>query len=150
MGILGYAQNASRRPYTLNYMLADHVDAGAQMPDDLWARSGCGPDDMKAAQLYDGFSPTVLYWLEALRFCDKGDALDFIQDGRIERSGTLPVNTFGGSLSEGRLHGMGHIIEAVKQLQGRAGPRQLADPTRIVVTTGSPLLRGAGLVLGTL
>lgn len=145
--VAGAAQNTTPRRAGLHYMLDDPVEAGRRTADRLWEAAMLGPADMDMAQLYDGFGPTVLYWLEALGFCGRGEALDFIQDGRIARSGALPVNTFGGSLSEGRLHGIGHLVEAVRQLQGEAGERQLAAASSAVVTTGSPLLRGAGLVL---
>ena len=99
-----------------------------------------------AAQLYDGFSPSTYYWLEAAGFCGQGEAHSFIQDGRIELTGELPVNTFGGSLSEGRLHGMGHLAEAALQVTGRAGQRQIADCGAACAIDGSPLLRGSGVV----
>ncbi len=92
--------------------------------------SGLGPKDMDAAQLYDGFSPSTYYWLEAAGFCPQGEAHAFIQDGRIALDGELPVNTFGGSLSEGRLHGMGHLAEAALQVTGRAGERQIPGAKR--------------------
>lgn len=57
------------------------------------------------------------------------------------------MNTFGGSLSEGRLHGMGHLIEAARQVTGRAGPRQVPGAHTAVALDGSPLLRNSGLVL---
>jgi len=59
----------------------------------LWATSGLGPDDMQAAILYDHFTPYVLYQLEELGFCAKGEAKDFVADGRIELGGALPINT---------------------------------------------------------
>jgi acetyl-CoA acetyltransferase len=102
----------------------------------LWQRSGLGPRDMAGAMLYDGFSPNVYFWLEGLGFCGRGEAYEWIQDGRIELSGELPINTFGGNLSEGRLHGMGHWVEAALQVQGRAAKRQIAGVTHVLVTTG--------------
>ena len=75
------------------------------------------------AQIYDGFSASVIYGLESYGFCKEGEALDFIQDGRIELDGELPLNTFGGSLGTGRIHGLWHIIEGA--LAG-IGPRRLA------------------------
>ena len=120
---------------------------GKPLADQLWRDSGLGPADMAAAQTYDGFAPSTWYWLEAAGFCGRGEAHAFIQDGRIALDGALPVNTFGGSLSQGRLHGMGHIAEAVLQLSGRAGERQLGDPGAIAVFDGSPMLRGSGMVL---
>ena len=139
-------QAVSRRP-ALRYVLDDHMGSGRPLAEQLWDDSGFGPADMDAAQVYDGFSPSALYWLEAAGFCGPGEALDFIQDGRIERTGELPVNTFGGSLSQGRLHGMGHIAEAALQVTGRAGPRQLRKAEAVCVFDGSPMLRGGGMVI---
>jgi acetyl-CoA acetyltransferase len=112
----------------------------------MWRRAGLGPEDVDVAQLYDGFSPSTYYWLEAAGFCPEGEAARFVQDGRIALGGELPVNTFGGSLSEGRLHGMGHIAEAVRQVTGRAGPRQVGGAEVAIALDGSPLMRGSGVV----
>lgn len=147
--VAAYAQQTARRaplPQPL-YMLDDHVALGRSTTDALWSRAGLGPSDVDVAQLYDGFAPSVYYWLEAAGFCGEGEAHHFVGDGRIARDGALPVNTFGGSLSEGRLHGMGHLIEAARQVSGRAGPRQVVDAHTAVALDGSPLLRNAGLVL---
>lgn len=140
------ALSTARMPPMVSYALHDHIDAGGPLAERLWAQAGLGPGEMDAAQLYDGFAPSAMYWLEAAGFCPPGQALDFIQDGRIAIDGQLPVNTFGGSLSQGRLHGMGHIAEAVLQLRGQAGARQVADAQAIAVFDGSPMLRGGGMV----
>ena len=66
-------------------------------------------------------------WLDGLGFCREGEAPYFIQDGRIARGGELPLNTGGGNLGEGRLHGAPHISEAILQAAGRAGERQMPD-----------------------
>ena len=66
--------------------------------------------------LYEGFAPDIYWWLEGLGFCPVGTAWQWIQDGRIGLGGELPVNTFGGSCSGGRLHGISHWVEAVKQV----------------------------------
>ncbi|MBI3301857.1 MAG: hypothetical protein HYZ72_07235, partial [Deltaproteobacteria bacterium] len=105
--IAGYGQNTSRRRTLFHYALDDYMACGGSLASKLWSSSGLGPQDMDAAELYDGFSPSTLYWLEAAGFCPQGEAYAFIQEGRIALEGELPVNTFGGSLSEGRLHGMG-------------------------------------------
>jgi acetyl-CoA acetyltransferase len=102
---------------------------------------------MDAAQLYDGFNPSTLYWLEAAGFCAPGEGGSFVLDGRIALEGELPVNTFGGSLSEGRMHGMGHIAEAVRQVTGRAEQRQIRDASAACAIDGSPMLRGSGIVV---
>jgi acetyl-CoA acetyltransferase len=112
----------------------------------LWETSGLRPEDIDGAMLYDGFAPDIYFWLEGLGFCKEGEAFAFVQDGRIERDGQLPLNTFGGNLSEGRLHGIGHWIEAALQVQGRAGERQIKDAENIVVATGM-LNNGSGAVL---
>jgi acetyl-CoA acetyltransferase len=145
--IAGYGQNTSRRRTLFHYALDDYVACGQSLANKLWASSGLEPKDMAAAELYDGFSPSTLYWLEAAGFCKEGEAYQFIQDGRIALEGELPVNTFGGSLSEGRLHGMGHIAEAVFQVTGRAEKRQIPNAAAACAIDGSPMLRGSGLVL---
>lgn len=130
------------------YTLMDHMECGAGTAGLLWQRSGRGATDVDVAQLYDGFSPSTYYWLEAAGLCPEGDASRFVQDGRIALTGELPVNTFGGSLSEGRLHGMGHLIEAARQVTGNAGPRQVPDAAVALALDGSPMLRNSGLLLG--
>jgi acetyl-CoA acetyltransferase len=139
-------QVSARRPALISYVLDDYMACGAGLANQLWRDSGLGPGDMRAAQLYDGFSPSTYYWLEAAGFCPQGEAHAFIQDGRISLEGELPLNTFGGSLSEGRLHGMGHLAEAALQVTGRAGARQVPDCHASCAIDGSPLLRGSGIV----
>ena len=85
-----------------------------------------GPTDIDLALLYDGFSFNCLSWLEALGFCGEGEAKDFLDGGKnIALDGVLPLNTHGGQLSSGRLHGFGFVHEAVTQLRGDAGERQV-------------------------
>jgi acetyl-CoA acetyltransferase len=145
--IAACAQNtAAGRRANISYILDDYMACGATLAGQLWRDSGLGPEDMRAAQLYDGFSPSTYYWLEAAGFCPQGEAHSFIQGGRIAIEGELPVNTFGGSLSEGRLHGMGHLAEAALQVTGRAGQRQVPGCDTCCAIDGSPLLRGSGIV----
>lgn len=105
----------------------------------MWSRTDLRPRDIDVAQVYDGFSILTVHWLEALGFCGRGEAGDFLGDGsRIALDGELPMNTGGGQLSAGRLHGFGHIHEACVQLWGRGGARQVAgDPRVSVVCNGS-------------
>lgn len=102
---------------------------------------------VQVAQLYDGYSPLVYHWLEELGFCGRGEAHAFIQDGRIEPGGALPLNTFGGALSEGRLQGMGHLREAALQVMHRAGPRQVPGADHAIVTVGGPNLFSWAVIL---
>jgi len=97
-------------------------DAGASM----WERTELTPADVDTAQLYDGFSILSIVWLEALGFCGRGESGAFIEGGaNIARDGLLPLNTAGGQLSGGRLHGFGLIHEACVQLRGEGGERQV-------------------------
>ncbi|MGD9945478.1 MAG: hypothetical protein AB7F71_05390 [Burkholderiaceae bacterium] len=145
--LAGFAMNAQARPPVLHYTQIDPHEAGRRTSEALWRSAGMGPRDMSAAMLYDGFAPSAIYWLESAGFCGTGEALDFIQDGRIAIDGELPVNTFGGSLSQGRLHGMGHVAEAALQVTGRAQARQVAQAEAVCVFSGSPMFRGSGIVL---
>ncbi|TFH23040.1 MAG: thiolase family protein, partial [Myxococcales bacterium] len=80
----------------------------------LWERTDLKPGDVEVAELYDGFSFIAMAWLEALGFCAKGESGAFIEGGeRIALDGELPLNTHGGQLSAGRLHGYGFLHEAV-------------------------------------
>lgn len=105
----------------------------------MWNRTDLRPADVSTAQLYDGFSIIAVLWLEALGFCGTGEAGGFLQGGhRISRDGELPMNTDGGQLSGGRLHGFGLIHEAVLQLRGTAGERQLPrQPEVAAVSNGA-------------
>jgi acetyl-CoA acetyltransferase len=95
----------------------------------LWNRTELTPADVDVAELYDGFSFITLCWLEALGFCGKGESGSFIDGGQnIARDGLIPLNTHGGQLSSGRLHGYGFIHEACAQLWGEAGERQVVRP----------------------
>jgi acetyl-CoA acetyltransferase len=103
-------------------------DAGAH----LWTRTDLKPKDVRFAQLYDGFSFLALSWIEALGLCPVGEGGRFLEGGsRIAREGELPINTHGGQLSGGRLHGYGYLHEAVVQLRGEGGVRQIAGDPRV-------------------
>jgi acetyl-CoA acetyltransferase len=143
--IAGAAQNAPRRTVDLHPALGDEYARGHAVADRLWKNAGESPSTTSVAQLYDGFAPTVFYWLEALGFCERGQAGRWYS--AAERS--VSVNTFGGSLGAGRLHGIGHVMEAAVQVSGRAGDRQLSDCRSSVVTIGSPLTNGGALALRT-
>jgi acetyl-CoA acetyltransferase len=95
------------------------------LAEPLWRSAGLRPADVDIAQLYDCFSSVVLFALEGLGFAERGGAGDLVRSGVTRPGGSLPVNTNGGLLNEGYLHGMNTVAEAVFQLQGRAGPRQV-------------------------
>jgi len=103
----------------------------------LWSRTSLQPSDIDLALVYDGFTFNAISWIEALGFCGIGEAQDWIDEGRrIALDGDLPVNPHGGQLSEGRTHGYGFIYEAVTQLRGDAGERQVPEAQTAVVTSG--------------
>jgi acetyl-CoA acetyltransferase len=96
-----------------------------------------GREDIDVCQIYDGFSSMMFEWLERLGWCAPYSGWRFIRDGHAERDGRLPINTFGGSLGEGRLHGVGHVREAILQVSGRAGERQLKRADNCLVQVGT-------------
>lgn len=120
-------------------------DAGAM----LWSRTDLRPGDVQVAELYDGFSFLALAWLEALGFCGRGESGAFVAGGqRIARDGELPLNTHGGQLSGGRLHGYGFLHEAAVQLRGEGGARQVPGAPRVaVVAAGGGPLAGCMLLV---
>jgi acetyl-CoA acetyltransferase len=118
-----------------------------EVADRLWAMSGVGPKDMDVALIYDHFSPAVLMQLEDFGFCQRGEGGPFVESGAIRYgTGSIPVNTHGGQLSEGYIIGMTQIYEAVEQLRGTA-INQVADAEFALATGGPGSLPVSGLVL---
>lgn len=104
--------------------------------DSIFERSGVARADIQLCQLYDGYSPMIYEWLERLGWCEEYTAWKFVADGGTAPGGALPVNTFGGALGEGRLHGMGHLREAIVQVMGTGGPRQVVGARNCLVQVG--------------
>ena len=138
-----------------------HVTIGA-MADVAWltsaeqagrrafAMAGMAPGDIEVAEIYDSFTITVLMSLEALGFCGRGEAGPFLADGRSRPGGSFPMNTNGGGLSYAHpgMYGIFLVIEAVRQLRGEAGARQVADArTALAHGTGGTLSSGATCIL---
>jgi hypothetical protein len=114
------------------------VEAAAQM----WSRTDLTPRDLDVAELYDGFTFLTIAWLEALGVCGDGEAGPFVEGAsRIAPDGELPLNTYGGQLSAGRMHGYWVLHEACLQLRGQAGERQLRrrPETAVVAAGGGPI-----------
>jgi len=114
----------------------------------LYRRAGLGPADIDVAQLYDCFSITVLLQLEDWGFCKKGEGGPFAESGAIDLGGSIPINTGGGHLSEGYIHGMNHIVEGVRQVRGTSSNQVPCAETCLVTSTALPpgsalILRGA-------
>ena len=117
--------------------------AAAQMAPRLFAAAGVKPSEIDVLELYDAFTPLVLLQLEDYGFCSKGEAAELVASGCTGPGGTLPVNTHGGHLSEGYVHGLNHVAEAVTQLRWDAGLRQVPKAA-VALCTGQP-----GYVAGT-
>ena len=111
----------------------------------LWQRTDLKPSDMDLANIYDGFSIQPIIWLEALGFCAPGEGGEYIaQPGQITLDGVCPMNTGGGQLSGGRLHGFGLLRESCLQLWGEADGRQVkGDPELALTSVGGGALAGA-------
>jgi len=122
--------------------------AAYETGEDLWRHTDYKPKDVDTVQLYDGFAFLPITWIEGLGFCAKGEGHRFIEGGhRIARDGELPMNTHGGQLGAGRLHGFGFAHEAVTQLRKKAGARQIpGDPTVAVATSGGGPMAAALLL----
>jgi len=100
----------------------------------LWSAASVTPADVDVAELYDGFTHITISWIEALGFCGIGEFGDWADGGRrIGPGGGLPLNTHGGQLAEGRLHGLGFLTEATLQLRGQCDGRQVPGAAVAVV-----------------
>jgi acetyl-CoA acetyltransferase len=119
------------------------ADAAAQM----WSRTDLRPGDIDVAELYDGFTFLTFAWLEALGLCGDGEAGPFVEGGqRIALDGDLPLNTYGGQLSAGRMHGYWFLHEAITQLRGAAGARQVPGAEVAAVAVGGGPIAGCMLL----
>jgi len=130
----------------------------AQLPDletfgmgaagqDAFACAGYGPQDMQVALLHDAFSVSVLITLEALGFCAAGQGGRYMRAGHASMGGRCPINPHGGLLSQAHIGGMLHITEAVHQLRGRAGRRQVSDAQRAVVSGNGGVFSVCGVMI---
>jgi acetyl-CoA acetyltransferase len=122
--------------------------------DALWQKSDLGLRDFSLFFAYDGFTVITLNWIENAGRCAKGEAGDFLRQhwdsdaGVVRIDGRIPMNTHGGNLSEGATQGAGHMREAVVQLRGEAGERQVeGSPSSAVLLLGGMYMNAIGTVL---
>ena len=116
--------------------------ASSEAAAEMWSRTELRPSDVDVAEIYDGFTFLTFAWLEALGFCADGEAGPFVEAAtRIALDGELPLNTYGGQLSAGRMHGYWLLHEACLQLRGQAGDRQVAQRPEVAVAAagGGPI-----------
>ena len=147
--VLGYGERTTNTSFTV---VDDLTAVGAiGSGRDAFARAGITPADVDVLQVYDSFTITAALSIEALGFCGRGEVLDFIADGTIRPGGALPLNTSGGGLSychPGQF-GILLLVEAVRQLRGESGDRQVAGArTAVAHGTGGILSTHATVVLG--
>lgn len=121
-------------------------------PTDYWQRAmveagrrsyelaGAGPSDMRGLMIYDNFTPTVLFSLEGFGYCKTGEAGPWVEQGHLALEGRYPTNTSGGHLSESYMQGWNLHIEAVRQIRGQAGERQIADAGLIHYMAAAPIV----------
>jgi acetyl-CoA acetyltransferase len=117
-----------------------------------YAMAGLAPSDIDAVELYDAFTINTILFLEDLGFCRKGEGGAFVSGGRIGPGGSLPVNTNGGGLSycHPGMYGLFLLIEAVRQLRGECGARQVKDcEVALAHGNGGVLSSQATVILGT-
>ncbi|MHB8669030.1 MAG: acetyl-CoA acetyltransferase [Acidimicrobiales bacterium] len=115
-------------------------------------RAGVTPADIDVCELYDAFTPMVLLTLEGLGFAEKGGGGPFVEDGKLRVGGALPTNTDGGGLSccHPGMRGMFLLVEAVRQLRGECGPRQVQDAELACVNgTGGWFSSASTIILAT-
>ena len=121
--------------------------ASVEAAREMWERTDLRPGDVDLAQLYDGFTYLTFAWLEALGFCGDGESGPFVEGAtRIALDGELPLNTYGGQLSAGRMHGNWVLHEACVQLRGEAGERQVQKHDVAVVSNGGGPIAGCMLL----
>lgn len=147
--VLGYGERTTNASMTAapDLTTTGAVEAGRE----AFARAGLAPTDIDVVQVYDSFTITVALTLEALGFCGRGEALDFIADGRTRPGGGFPLNTTGGGLSycHPGQYGVLLLVEAVRQLRGESGQRQVTGARHALAHgTGGILSTHATVILG--
>ncbi len=126
--------------FTAQYLSDNfYYDSLSSMAPDLFGAAGIERSDIDFAQIYDNFTPTVLFSLEGLGFCGKGESGSWVTPERISLTGELPLNTSGGHTSESYMQGWAMHVEAVRQLRGECGDRQVPNAEFGLYSCTSPV-----------
>jgi acetyl-CoA acetyltransferase len=148
--VKGAVQGTHPMPQGALYSLVARPDLtetpASHVASTLYRRAGVGPADIDVAELYDCFTITALLQIEDYGFCAKGEAGPFVEAGHTAPGGSLPVNTAGGNLSEGYLHGVNHVIEGVRQMRGTAVNQ--VDGAEVCLVTGGVPTPTSAVILG--
>ena len=146
--IASAAQGSSEDQQMMKSYYRDSITAIPEMglvARQLWEDTGFSVKDIQTAVIYDHFTPLVLPQLEEFGFCKRGEAKDWIRDGRIELGGELPINTHGGQLGEAYIHGMNGIAEGVRQVRGTS-VNPVPDVENVLVTAGTGVPTSAAIL----
>jgi acetyl-CoA acetyltransferase len=127
------------RQYTVDDMFYTPLQMVAK---DMLASSDISLADIDVAELYDNFTPTLLFTLEGVGFCGRGESGDWVTPERIARDGELPLNTSGGHTSESYMQGWALLAEAVRQVRGECGERQVVDCKAALYACAAPICSG--------
>ncbi|BBY61602.1 lipid-transfer protein [Mycolicibacterium sarraceniae] len=147
--ITGAAQGVGPQQISMSSYYREDIEKMPEVQlvaEQLWAQSGLGPDRIDAAIIYDAFTPMVLLQLEEYGFCGRGEAKDYVAEGNLEIDGRLPINTHGGQLGEGYIHGVNGIAEGVRLIRGTSTNQPAKRVDNVLVTAGSPVPH-SGIVL---
>ncbi len=143
--IMGAAQGSGTHAQGIVFRDDLAVPESTYTARDVYRSAGVGPGEIDAVMIYDHFTPFVIFSLEAYGFCERGEGGAFVEGGRIEFDGDLPVNTHGGNHSEAYIHGLPHVIEAVRQLRGESSA-QIPDP-ELILSCSSVAQLSAAVIL---
>jgi acetyl-CoA acetyltransferase len=116
--IMGAAQGSGTKAVGIVFRDDLATSEATHTAADVYRSAGVSAAEIDAAMIYDHFTPFVIFALEAYGFCARGEGGPFVEGGRIHYDGELPVNTHGGNHSEAYIHGLPHVIEAIRQLRG--------------------------------
>ncbi len=145
---VSYLGAGSQATHKIVSLTPDIPDLGmAEAGRRAFAEAGLTPGDVDLLTVHDGFTASISITVEALGFCGPGECGRLAEDGGLGFDGALPVNPHGGLLSQGHVGGMLHVLEAVRQLRGDAGPRQVRDAEIAAISGNGNIFSICGAML---